>query len=190
MGSDQMTHLCQANISSQITDWWQEAEEAVRAGHIPRARRFLRWIVACCPEEEEGWIVLARLMADSQEQMPLLRRAYRFHPHSQRVQVALREARRRQLESAVGELKSRWPIPNCLPGERDLQRQASAVAGNGHRSAFDHASKDSPHPLQAEDSYRPWPLASLWRLLQREPTSPSDGGIKGQGQSHTSRREI
>ncbi|MEJ2209389.1 MAG: hypothetical protein P8129_10170 [Anaerolineae bacterium] len=146
-----MTHLCQADGTNQITHWWHEVEEAVRSGQIPRARRFLRWIVTCCPEEEEGWLVLARLMGSSQEQIPILKSAYRFHPRSQRVQAALREARQHQLELGVGELKSRWLVPPLLPDERQIS--APAHSGNGHRPA----AGNGYHPTQPKGLRRLWP---------------------------------
>lgn len=170
-----IAHGCQSNASHQITDWWQEAEQAARSGRLARARRFLRWIVICCPEEEEGWLYLAHLTADSQEQIPILKNAYRFHPESQRVQAALREARRRHLESAVGELKPRRAIPRCLPAERQLSPGANGATGNGHGPKPEPQS----HPLKAVTSDRPWPLAALLRLRRREPAARGGDGQGG-----------
>lgn len=172
-----MTHPCQDNISNHITHWWQEAEQAIRSGQHPRARRFLRWIVACCPEEEEGWLVLARLVGSSQEQILILKSAYRFHPESQRVQAALRQARQRQLESSVGELKARRPLPRLLPDERQLPRQIHAHSGNGRGPA----GGNGVHPPHQVTSRRLWPVPFLDRLLQRDSAAPHDDRTNGQG---------
>ena len=104
--------------AQQIADWWQEAEAAVRTDQLPRARRFLRWILACCPEDEEAWLWLARLASSQAAQLVYLRQAYGFHPDSVRVQAALRKARCRQLELAVGDLRSGGSVLRCLPDER------------------------------------------------------------------------
>lgn len=106
------------SIAEQVTGWWQEAEAAVQAGQIPRARRFLRWVLACYPDDEEAWLWLARLAATPQEQLAYLRRAHAFHPNSRRVQSALRQARTWQLESGVGELRPGVAGLCCLPDDR------------------------------------------------------------------------
>ena len=106
------------NGSTQIADWWQEAEAAARSGQLPRARRFLRWILACCPEDEEVWLQLAGLASSQDARLLYLRQAFGFHPHSVRVQAALRKARSEQLESAIGDLQARPSILRCLPGDR------------------------------------------------------------------------
>jgi hypothetical protein len=106
------------NIAEQVTEWWHEAEAAVQAGQIPRARRYLRWVLACYPDDEEAWLWLARLAATPQEQFAYLRRAYAFHPNSRRVQSALRQARTWQLESGVGALRPGVAGVCCLPDDR------------------------------------------------------------------------
>jgi len=106
------------NGAQQIAAWWQEAEAAARSGLLPRARRFLRWILACCPEDEEAWLWLARLASSQDAQLVYLRQAYSFHPDSVRVQAALRSARCQQLELAVGDLRGGRSVLRCLPDER------------------------------------------------------------------------
>jgi hypothetical protein len=106
------------DVADRLELWWHEVESAVRSSQSPRARRFLRWIVACSPDDEEGWLWLARLASSPTEQVDCLCQAYGFHPDSARIQAALRQARTWQLESAVGELKP-WPARvRCLPDER------------------------------------------------------------------------
>ena len=172
------THSDQTDISRQITYWWHEAENAVQSGQMARARRFLRWIVASRPEEEEAWLTLARLTPGSDERITILREAYRHHTESQCVQAALREARQHQLESGVGELKPRRAIPHCLPNERQFPERADAVSGNGHGPSpgLEPGPDDPPqaHPLAVVGLSRFRPFASLSRLLQRQP-SPEDG---------------
>ena len=102
----------------QIAAWWQEAEAAARLRQLPRARRFLRWILACYPEDEEAWLWLARLASSQDAQLIYLRQAYSFHPDSRRVQVALRKARHQQLEMAVGDLRGGRSVLHFLPDER------------------------------------------------------------------------
>jgi hypothetical protein len=177
-----MTQPCRANGSNQITHWWQEVEQAICSGQLPRARRFLRWIVACCPEEEEGWLVLAHLAGDTQEQIPILKSAYRFHPESQRVQAALRRARQRQLESSVGKLKTRGAVPRLLPDERQLPAQTHAHSGNGHGPARGNGF----HPPRDTGLRRLWPPPFLdhWpgrRTASREPSAPRDDRANGRG---------
>ena len=106
------------NGAQQIAAWWQEAEAAARSGLLPRARRFLRWILACCPEDEEAWLWLARLASSQDARLVYLRHAYSFHPDSVRVQAALRRARCQQLELAVGDLRGGRSVLRCLPDER------------------------------------------------------------------------
>ena len=115
--------------AQQIADWWQEAEAAARSGWLPRARRFLRWILACCPEDEEAWLWLARLASCHDAQLVYLRQAYSFHPDSVRVQAALRRARCQQLELAVGDLRGGRAVLRCLP---DVRRDGTGdLAGQG-----------------------------------------------------------
>ncbi len=98
--------------------WWREAETAARSNRLARARRFLRWILACCPDDEEAWLWLARLASSPEARIAYLRQAYAFSRDSARVQAALRQARSQQLEAAVGDLKrGRSPL-HCLPDER------------------------------------------------------------------------
>jgi hypothetical protein len=113
------------NGARQIAAWWQEAEAAARLGQLSRARRFLRWILACCPEDEEAWLWLARLASSHETRLIYLRQAYSFHPGSVRVRAALRQARSQQLEIAVGDLRVGRSVLRCLPDDRR--------GGNGHR---------------------------------------------------------
>ena len=117
------------NGIQQIAVWWQEAEVAARSGQLPRARRFLRWILACYPEDEEAWLWLARLASSQDAQLIYLRQAYSFHPNSRRVQVALRKARHQQLEMAVGDLRGGRSVLHCLPDER--HNSSGKLAGRG-----------------------------------------------------------
>jgi len=104
--------------AQQIAAWWLEVEAATSSGSLPRARRFLRWILACCPEDEEAWLRLARLAFSQDARLAYLRQAYAFHPDSLRVQAALRKARGEQLELAVGDLRRGGAVLRCLPDER------------------------------------------------------------------------
>ena len=113
----------------QIAAWWQEAEAAARLGQLPRARRFLRWILACYPEDEEAWLWLARLASSQDARLIYLRQAYSFHPNSRRVQAALRKARHQQLEMAVGELRGGRSVLHFLPDER--RKSNGKLAGRG-----------------------------------------------------------
>lgn len=106
------------HAAQQVSAWWHEAEASVRANQLLRARRFLRWILACCPEDEEAWLWLAQLASSQAAQLAYLRQAYAFQPKSRRVQAALRQARSQQLESAVGDLKYSRSLLRCLPDER------------------------------------------------------------------------
>ncbi len=119
------------NGGKQIAGWWQEAEAAARSGQFPRARRFLRWILACCPEDEEVWLRLARLASSEDARLLYLRQAYSFHPDSARVQSALRKARSEQLASAVGDLQARPLVLRCLPGDR-RGSNGHPPSGNGN----------------------------------------------------------
>jgi hypothetical protein len=117
----------------QVAGWWQEAEAAARSKRVPRARRFLRWILACCPDEEEAWLLLAQLASSQEARVIYLRQAYLFHPGSARVQAALRQARCRQLESAVGDLKSGLAMLRCLPDERHICHPGVPRQAEAHR---------------------------------------------------------
>ena len=106
------------NGAKQIATWWQEVEAAASSSRLPRARRFLRWILSCCPEDEEAWLWMARLASSQDARLTYLRQAYAFHPDSLRVQAALRRARGEQLELAVGDLRRGPSVLRCLPDER------------------------------------------------------------------------
>jgi hypothetical protein len=122
-----------SNIPKQVAVWWHEAEMAVRSRKVPRARRFLRWVLASCPDDEEAWLWLARLASSQAARLAYLRQAYAFQPNSPRVQAALREARRQQLESSVGDLKHGRSLLRCLPDERHV-RQPSVLFGSNDTS--------------------------------------------------------
>jgi len=107
-----------ARGTEQVASWWREAESAVRSRRVLRARRFLRWILACCPDEEEAWLLLGQLASSQEARLAYLRQAALFHPRSVRVQAAMRQARYRQLESSVGDLKPGRAVLHCLPDER------------------------------------------------------------------------
>jgi hypothetical protein len=129
-----------------VAVWWREAEAAVRSNRLPRARRLLRWILACCPDDEEAWLWLARLASNREARMAYLRQAYAFNCDSKRVQAALRKARSQQLESAVGDLKrGRSPL-RCLPDERYVcdgnipcQEAARQPAASAAREVYPHS---------------------------------------------------
>ncbi len=104
--------------TKQLAGWWHEAELARNAGHKPRARRYLRWILAARPGEEAAWLELAELAGGSQERLAYLRQAYLFHPTSARVQLALRQASEQQRSTQVRELQPRQAVPHCLPNCR------------------------------------------------------------------------
>lgn len=114
------------NAAERIALWWREAEAAIETQHFPRARRFLRWILACCPDDEEAWLWLSRLAPTPEESIAYLSQAYTFHSNSPRVQVALRRARTWQLESAVGELNPRSSVLRCLPDNRSSNHSNGA----------------------------------------------------------------
>lgn len=104
--------------TERIASWWREAELAARSQQPARARRYLRWILVCNPDDEEAWLWLARLAASRQARLAYLRHAYLFHPNSARVQAALRQVRAEQLESAVGDLRPQPGRIRCLPDDR------------------------------------------------------------------------
>jgi hypothetical protein len=121
----------ESNTAKQVAIWWHEADVAVRSRKVPRARRFLRWVLASCPEDEEAWLWLARLASSQAARLAYLRQAYAFQPNSPRVQAALREARRRQLESSVGDLKRGRSLLRCLPDERHVRQPRVPSGSNG-----------------------------------------------------------
>ena len=108
----------ESEVARQVAIWWREAETAARSNRLARARRFLRWILACCPDDEEAWLWLARLASNQEARIAYLRQAYAFNRDSARVQAALRQARSQQLEAAVGDLKPGRSRLRCLPDER------------------------------------------------------------------------
>lgn len=114
-------------VAEQVARWWQETEAAVRFRQPARARRFLRWILAVCPEDEEAGLWLARLATDPRERIASLCRVYAFHPDSRRVLAALRQARALQLEAAVGELRPKTARLRCLPDERRPRQQDASA---------------------------------------------------------------
>jgi hypothetical protein len=119
--------------AQQVTLWWGEAETAIQAEQVPRARRFLRWILAVHPEDEEAWLRLARLAPTPGDQLACLQQAYAYHPDSYRTIAALREARIVQLESAVQELIPRPGVLHCLPDHRRTSSSdVRSQNGNGH----------------------------------------------------------
>lgn len=118
-------------VARQVAKWWHEAESAVRANRLPRARRFLRWILACYPEDEEAWLWLARLASSHGAKLAYLRQAHAFHPNSTRVQALLRQARSEQLASGVGDLKHGGFLLRCLPDQRHIPRVDSPHQQNG-----------------------------------------------------------
>lgn len=120
-------------IAKQVAVWWREADLAARSQRVPRARRFLRWILASCPEDEEAWLWLARLASSQAARLAYLRQAYAFRPNSARVQAALRQARLQQLESAVGDLKCGRSSLRCLPDQRHIRQPHSSFGVNGQR---------------------------------------------------------
>jgi hypothetical protein len=122
----------ESNTAKQVAVWWREAEVAARSHQVPRARRFLRWILACCPEDEEAWLWLARLASSQAARLAYLRQAYAFRPNSDRVQAALRQTRTQQLESSVGDLKHGQSLLRCLPDERHVRRPPTPRGNNGY----------------------------------------------------------
>lgn len=128
MSRKSATRFAEAAITKQITRWWAEAEIAKSANRIPRARRFLRWILAVAPDDEEAWLWLARLASTPRAEVAYLQQSIAFHPDSARTMAALRQARNRQLESAATGLLPRSQTLHCLPDQRR----------NGHRATTPH----------------------------------------------------
>jgi hypothetical protein len=115
-------------IAEQAVLWWRETDSALQAGQIARARRFLRWILACCPEDVEAWLWFARLTPNLDERLGLLRRAYVVHPDSRRLRYEMRQAREEQLGESVGELRPWQARVRCLPDDRRVH------SGNGKKN--------------------------------------------------------
>jgi hypothetical protein len=126
-----------AGITQRMAAWWEAAESAADAQQLPRARRYLRWILAADPHDEEAWLLLARLASDPNEEMAYLQQAYAFHPNSYRTVAALREARAQQLQTAVPDLSPRTLTARCLPNrQRNGHAQPRSQSGsedNGSR---------------------------------------------------------
>ena len=114
-------------VIEQTSRWWHEADAALQSGQLARARRHLRWILACCPEDVEAWLWIARLTPRLEERLAFLRRAYELHPKSVRLRLAVRQAREEQLAEAVGELKPCQARVRCLPDDRRVH------SGNGKK---------------------------------------------------------
>lgn len=141
-------------ITDRIAAWWDEAEIALHESNLPRARRYLRWILAVRPDDEEAWLCLAELAPTQREQLAYLRQAYSFNPDSQRTMQALRRARIQQLESSVDELVARPAALGCLPDHRQ--------PGNGNgRTEARHRSLPSRIFRTVGSS----PLGSLFSFL-------------------------
>jgi hypothetical protein len=130
MGGSAIAPFPVYDAAERLELWWHEVESAIQSSRSSRARRFLRWIVACSPDDEEAWLWLARLASSPAEQVNCLCEAYGLHPDSVRIQAALRQARAWQLESSVGELKPWLARVRCLPDERR--------SGNGNGSGSYH----------------------------------------------------
>jgi hypothetical protein len=141
------------NVTKQIAAWWDEMEKATHTRQVRRARRFLRWILAVHPNDEEAWLRLAELASTPREQLAYLRQAYAFHPDSRRTLAALRQARGRQLESAVQELVPRAAVLHCLPDQRR----------NGHSVAYPQNGSHPPSSriLQTVRRSRLWSALHL-----------------------------
>jgi hypothetical protein len=137
------------NGAQQIAAWWQEAEAAARSGRLPRARRFLRWILACCPGDEEAWLWLARLASSQDARLVYLRQAYSFHSDSVRVQAALRRARCQQLELAVGDLRGGRSVLRCLPDARCGGDRNLSIQGGTHGSIRNGSQRSSARGAQS-----------------------------------------
>jgi hypothetical protein len=117
----------------QVALWWQEVETAAAGKRLPRARRFLRWILAVRPDDEEAWLRLADLASSQQAQVAYLQQAYSFHPRSIRVQSALRQARAQQLEAAARELVYQPIGVRRLPGSVANGSAARTQADRQHQ---------------------------------------------------------
>lgn len=123
MGRGPVEHSPNDQVTEKLANLWRQAETAAEAGQKGRARRYLRWILAVAPDDEEAWLWLARLAQSHQERLAYLCKAYSFHPDSVRVQVALRRARTEQLEASVGDLRTKPSVMRCLPDERQVVPQ-------------------------------------------------------------------
>ena len=136
--------------ANQLAGWWHEAELARDAGQVRRARRFLRWILAANPGEEEAWLELARLAGSDRERFAYLRQAYCFHPESGRVRLALRQATDGRLRAQVNDLRPRQAGRDILPNCRTHGRPKDGPAPDGHAVATE--------PLLTAESNPFWPL--------------------------------
>ena len=157
-----MTLSLEARAPEQVARWWDKAEAAVRRGQLPRARRFLRWILAYCPDDEEAWLWLAWLATRWGERLAYLRQAQAFHPHSLRVRAALRQTREKQLESSVRHLQPRRALVRCLPDER---------RGGAHPvSAQPQATPPGRRSLKP-GRFRPWASRGLSAISPPDPVA-------------------
>jgi hypothetical protein len=129
-----------------VARWWREATLARDAGQVPRARRFLRWILAANPDHEEAWLELAELAGGDRERFSYLRQAYLFHPDSVRVQLALRAESDRRLRTQVNELRPRKAVPHCLPNWRFHSRPGDGLEPVDPRPAPDLLAADEGGP--------------------------------------------
>ncbi len=158
-GAREVTHRStQDDANERIALLWHHAEASVQSGHLARARRFFRWILMVCPDDEEAWLQMAHLAIDEREQRAHLLQAYALAPDNSRVQAALRQARFQQLESAVGELRPKLAALGCLPDERRVGNADTPPWGNGREPGF--------HPVAAVKRSLSQSLR-LFRLLTR-----------------------
>lgn len=102
----------------QVTQWWSEAKDAVYKGQRARAQRFLRWILSACPDDEDAWLLMAKMASTQKERFAYLRQAYEMDPSSVRVLAEMRRVRAQQLQVSVGELRSSPAPVRFLPNDR------------------------------------------------------------------------
>jgi hypothetical protein len=129
-------------VTEQAALWWHETDSALQSGQIARAKRYLRWILACCPEDVEAWLWFARLTPNLDERLGFLRRAYVVHPNSKRLRYAMRWAREEQLAESVGELKPWQARVRCLPDDRRVQSENGKKRNGLFRFRFGRRAND------------------------------------------------
>ncbi len=155
---------------TQITGWWKEAEAAVRTQQFVRARRYLRWILAIDPENEDAWLWLARLASTQEARLAYLRQAYAFHPGSRRVQDSLRQARSLQLEQfmSTADSKSGGICPLPTRSKRQTARLKGVLAKTPFRKTANRISQLPLWQIMAR-SARSWStqLATFLSLPNR-----------------------
>jgi hypothetical protein len=161
VGIDLTQYSVDSEVNQRIAQLWSQAEDAVQSGDLARARRYLRWILHVCPEDEEAWLWRARSVADPRERLICLQKAYRHCPESRRIQTALRQARVQQLEASVGDLRPKAGILHCLPDERQLAPPPAAAVlpdeEGGFSSLADGSSTDKHSgPTRAADRVPTW----------------------------------